>query len=290
MNEQIKVSVIMGVHNQNDKQILLQAVDSILNQSLRELEFIICNDGSNQAVSDFLREIAERDSRIILLESAENRGLAFSLNKCIEKAKGKYIARMDDDDVSKVERLKIQYDFLESHKEYAWCGTNAELLGQDGVWGSRKMPVCPSDKDFLKFSPYIHPSVMYRAEVFEKEEAYLVTDETLRCEDLEIFMRLHQKGYRGYNLQEELIQYREGAESFQKRRWIYRVNEAKIRYQNYKKMNLLFPTGWIYTLRPLVSALVPVNVIRKMKREKLEYRHGTKDSTYSILSEEVSRE
>ena len=280
----------MGVHNQEDKQILLQAVDSILDQSLRELEFIICNDGSNQEVSEHLREIAKKDERIILLESENNRGLAFSLNRCIAVAKGKYIARMDDDDISKVERLKIQYDFLESHKEYAWCGTNAELFGRQGVWGKRSMPVCPSDKDFLKFSPYVHPSVMYRAELFEVEENYLISAETLRCEDYEIFMRFHQKGYQGYNLQEELFLYREEPESFQKRKWIYRVNEAKIRYRNFKKMKLLFPMGWIYVIRPLAAMALPVKLIQMLKREKLEYRYETTDGTHSILSEHVSSE
>lgn len=273
MSEQIKVSVIMGVHNQKDKDILLEAVHSILNQSLKELEFVICNDGSDQDVTEHLREIANIDKRIVLLESQENRGLAYSLNYCIENAKGQYIARMDSDDISKAERLQRQYDFLECHEEYAWCGTNAELLGEQGIWGKRKMTECPESKDFLKFSPYIHPSVMYRAELFKQGDKYKVSAETLRCEDYEIFMRLHQKGYRGYNIQEDLFQYREAVQDFQKRKWKFRASEAKIRYRYFKEMGILFPSGWFYVIRPLVAAVVPVKLIRVLKREKMEHTH-----------------
>lgn len=280
----------MGVHNQKDKEILFEAVKSILNQSLRELEFIIYNDGSDEEASKYLEEAARLDSRITLLGAEENKGLAFSLNQCIEKARGSYIARMDADDVSKYIRLERQYEFLENHKEYAWCGTNAELLGKQGVWGNRKMPEVPESKDFLKYSPYIHPSVMYRTELFEKEDKYLVSTDTLRCEDYEIFMRLHQRGYQGYNLQEDLFLYREEPESFQKRKWKYRISEAKVRYRNFKNMNLLFPIGWLYVIRPIISAIIPVEVIRILKREKLEYEHGTKDRTHSALSENVSSE
>ena len=70
------------------------------------------------------------------------------------------------------------------------------------------MPELPSDKDYLPFSPFIHPTVMYRRKLFEKNEGYHVSPETLRCEDYEIFMRLHQLGYQGYNIQQYLFAYR----------------------------------------------------------------------------------
>ena len=85
---------------------------------------------------------------------------------------------MDADDIALPERLQVQYDFMEQHKEYSWCGCNTRLFDENGVWGERKMPELPSDKDYLPFSPFIHPTVMYRRKLFEKNEGYHVSPET----------------------------------------------------------------------------------------------------------------
>lgn len=187
---------------------------------------------------------------------------------CIGAAKGKYIARMDADDIALPERLQVQYDFMEQHKEYAWCGCNTRLFDENGIWGERKMPELPSDKDYLPFSPFIHPTVMYRRKLFEKNEGYHVSPETLRCEDYEIFMRLHQLGYQGYNIQQYLFAYREDKQSFQKRRFHFRINEAKLRYRNFKAMHLLFPFGWLYVIRPVVGGLIPPGIVALLKRSE----------------------
>ena len=141
-------------------------------------------------------------------------------------------------------------------------------MDANGIWGVRQMPEIPQDADYLRFSPFVHPAVMYRAEIFELLEGYDESMETLRCEDYEIFMRFHQAGYRGYNLQENLFRYREDQTSFQKRSMVARVNEAKIRYRNFKEMKLLWPTGWIYVLRPVIAGLVPNSLLRWLKRKE----------------------
>lgn len=163
-----KISVIMGVYNQFDEEQLHTAVNSILEQSESDLEFIIYNDGSVPQVAETINKLKELDDRIIIIDAKENNGLAYSLNKCIEKATGDYIARMDADDISYKERFKEQVEFLEEHPEYHWCGCNAVLFDENGEWGERIMVEAPEDKDFWKFSPFIHPSVMYRAEIFEE--------------------------------------------------------------------------------------------------------------------------
>ena len=177
-----QVSVIMGVYNQWNREALQKAVKSILNQTLTDFEFIIYDDGSDPEVAGYIRELEKLDERIVLIGKEENHGLAFSLNMCIGAARGKYIARMDADDIALPERLQVQYDVMEQHKEYAWCGCNTRLFDENGVWGERKMPELPSDKDYLPFSPFIHPTVMYRRKLFEKNEGYHVSPETLRCE------------------------------------------------------------------------------------------------------------
>lgn len=266
-----KVSVIMGVYNQTDKEALKLAVDSIINQTLTDFEFLIYDDGSLPEVSDDICEICKCDRRIKLISSRDNKGLAFSLNACIDVAVGKYIARMDADDYSMPERLERQYDFLEANSEYGWCGCGAVLFDEKGDWGERIMPPIPEKKDFLKFSPYIHPSVMYRSDILKDNGNYRVSKDTLRCEDYEIFMRLTQAGYKGYNLGQPLLKYREDNNSYRRRKFKYRISEAKIRYYNFKAMKMLFPTGWLYCLRPIAGGLIPGNILRWLKKSRYRY-------------------
>ena len=96
----VSISVIMGVYNQNDEKVLREAVDSILNQTFKDFEFIIYDDGSQPDAALILEKIKKIDPRIVLIGQEKNHGLAFSLNACIEQARGKYIARMDADDIS----------------------------------------------------------------------------------------------------------------------------------------------------------------------------------------------
>lgn len=285
----IKISVVMGVYNIHDKDVLYKAVRSILDQTFTDFEFIIYNDGSDEDVTEYLYNVSKLDQRIILMGSKENRGLAFSLNTCMDNARGKYIARMDGDDISKPTRLEKQYEFMEKHPEYAWCGTNAELINSEGVWGERIMVEIPTNEDFLRFSPFIHPSVMYRAEIFDKTDKYMVSEETLRCEDYEIFMRLFSLGYRGYNMQENLFSYREEKQNYLRRGMRFRINEAKIRYRNFKKLNVLFPKGWIYVIRPIIGGIVPNGMISYMKKKESGYKHERKNGTKSrVLHKEAA--
>lgn len=103
-----EISVIMGVYNELNKDILMEAVNSILHQTFEDFEFIIYDDGSCPEAATLLREVEGLDERIKLIGQDENHGLAFSLNACIDEAKGKYIARMDADDISYPERLMKQ--------------------------------------------------------------------------------------------------------------------------------------------------------------------------------------
>jgi glycosyltransferase involved in cell wall biosynthesis len=107
-----EISVIMGVYNELNKDILMEAVNSILHQTFEDFEFIIYDDGSCPEAATLLREVEGLDERIKLIGQDENHGLAFSLNACIDEAKGKYIARMDADDISYPERLMKQKKFL----------------------------------------------------------------------------------------------------------------------------------------------------------------------------------
>lgn len=279
-----KISVIMSIYNQWNREQLDAAVMSVLNQTFGDFEFIIYDDGSEQEVHTYLERYAEMDSRVVLISNPVNHGLAYSLNTCIDVAKGKYLARMDADDVCAPNRFEVQYNYLENHTEIAFVGCNAKLIDDKGVWGSRKMVENPGRHAFLRFSPFIHPTVMIRSKIFADTDAYKVSKGTWRCEDYELFMRLWKLGHRGYNIQQELFYYREDRSAYKKRKMKYRIDEMKLRYRNFSELGMLNAWGWLYVIKPVVAGCVPNFLILFVKRvyhkwklrneERLEQKTG----------------
>lgn len=274
MGRRVKISVIMGVCDP-EKELLEKAVESVIRQTMQEWELLICDDGSGAAGMEMIREISRRDNRIILMRNEKNHGLAYALNRCLKRAKGRYIARMDDDDESVPERFRKQYEFLEENISYGWVGSDARLYDGKNIWGIQRMPEVPEKKDFLKYSPYIHPSVMFRREVLLDNHGYIPAEVTRRCEDYELFMRLHSRGLKGCNLREELLIYRETRDPVRKRRFQYRINEMRIRCRGFQRMGILKPGTAVYVIRPLAAAAVPGSFIRFMRRK--ENRITTKE-------------
>lgn len=271
MKDEVKISVIMGVYNP-EKACLKKAVASVLDQTMKEWELIIYDDGSDSSYAEWISETAALDDRIFCIRNKENHGLAYALNHCLKQTKGKYIARMDDDDESKPERFRKQYEFLEEHREFGWVGSNAELFDAQKTWGSREVPETPGEEDFLRTSPYIHPAVMFRREILVKNYGYIPSEVTRRCEDYELFMRLHIRGYRGYNIQENLFRYRDDEDAYQKRLLKYRINEMKIRYRGFRRMGIMRPANVPYVLRPLAGAVMPAPLMRYIHKQKKDIR------------------
>ena len=268
------VSVIMGVYNQYSEVQLLAAVNSILIQTFKDFEFIIYDDGSEAEPAALLQNLMTIDSRIRVIRCEENHGLAFSLNRCSNEAKGKYLARMDADDFSLPNRLEEEVKFLDEHPEYDWVGCNAKIFEGKRIRGTRIMAEEPNKYNFLPFSPYIHPTVMFRRSLFETGSSYNVSQETLRCEDYELFMRLYQQGYRGYNLQKILFLYREDVDAYRRRTCKSRLREVSIRRKHFCKMGLPWKKRVLYTFRPIMSMLIPYPLIayyKKMRMKELSY-------------------
>ena len=140
MEEKVKISVIMGVYNPVEQKQLQAAVRSMIRQTMTDWELILCDDGSHITYQPLIDEAIEMDERIIRIRNKTNKGLGYSLNQCLSIAKGKYIARMDGDDISEPERFRKQYDFLERHPEYQWVGSNSRLFDEHGVWGADCVP------------------------------------------------------------------------------------------------------------------------------------------------------
>ena len=159
------VSVVMGTY-EPDLSELSAAVRSIRMQTLSSWELLICDDGSTEETYRNIKKLAACDPRIRVSRNSKNRGLAYALNRCILHAGGEFIARMDADDISRPERFMKQVKFLRENPEYMWVSSAADLFEGKRVWGSAYRPEMPDARSFLHSSPYIHPAVMFRREVF----------------------------------------------------------------------------------------------------------------------------
>lgn len=264
------VSVIMGVYNCKNHQLLRKSVQSIIRQTYENWEFIICNDGSTDDTLIELKQLEQMDTRIHLLSYEKNVGLSHALNTCINASNGMYIARQDDDDISESTRFTKQVDFIQKHPEYQIVGGNAVVFDDNGTWGRFSVPEKPDKNSFLWNSPFIHPVTMMNGQALKQAGGYRLAHETRRCEDYDLFMRMYGMGMRGYNIQEELYQYKMDNSPIKKHRPMkYRIDEAIVRYKGYKQLGMLI-RGIPYILKPIVIGLIPNVVFRRI--EKNRYR------------------
>lgn len=200
------ISVVMSVYN--GEPYLSEAIESILQQTYSDFEFVIINDGSTDNSLSIIKSFQEKDERIVLV-SRENKGLIASLNEGIELAKGKYIARMDADDISLSTRFEQQVDFMEKNEAVVVCGTWIEQIYIDG----RKPKLTKyytSSKDIktqLLFScPFAHPSVFIRKSVLT-ENSLCYNKEFIHAEDYYLWTELSRFGEFA-NLDKTLLKYR----------------------------------------------------------------------------------
>ena len=259
------ISVIMGVYNIEHLWVFDQAINSILNQTMSDFEFIICDDGSTDQTYEKLLDYQQRDKRVHLLRNQTNKGLAHSLNRCLKLAHGIYIARQDADDISRQDRFEKQLDFLNDHQEISFVGSNVSLYDKSGIWGQRTSPEYPKKTDFLFSAPFVHGSLMFRKETLQSFNGYRVSKETLRAEDYELEMRMYSAGIKGANLQVNLYQFLEDKNTQSRRKYKFRMDEAKVRYQGFKAMGLM-PQSMPYVIKPLIVGLLPAPIMEAIHR------------------------
>ncbi len=251
------ISVLFPVYN-CEIPYLRKAIESILSQSFRDFEFLILDDGSTNDLKSVIEEYQKDDPRIVYIREEEHHGLAYGLNKLVALANGKYLARMDADDISVPTRFEIQYEFLKNHPKYGFVGGNMLLMDEnDRIYGMRKYPRKPTGRDFLKFQPYAHPTIMFRKDVLDMDKPYGSAERNFRGEDYQLFMNLTAAGVRGFNLQENLLLYRETKGSYKRRTLITQLNEVGIRWKGFKKLGFNPWHEIYYVVKPIIVWLVP---------------------------------
>jgi len=183
---QPKVTILMSVYN--DEKFVREAIDSILNQTFTDFEFLIINDGSKD---DSLKVIKSyKDTRIRLI-SRENKGLVYSLNEGIKLAKGEYIARQDSDDVSLPHRLETEVKFLDSHPNVGLVGSNYTIIDTNGKrMVTTNVFTHPADLKLTQITcnQFGHGSIMARKTILQKLKGY---DKSVgHVEDYDLWTRI----------------------------------------------------------------------------------------------------
>lgn len=190
------VSVIMSVYN--GARFLRESIDSILFQSFTDFEFIIWNDGSTDNSEEIIKSY--EDSRIRYF-SHDNQGLGRALNQACREARGKYIARMDDDDISLPYRFSKEFDYLESHPEVVLVSSSAYYIDEKGEYLGQSFQYTYSR--IIK-SRIFHPGVMFRKADYDKTQGYPATKNS---QDTLLWSKLSKYGKLA-NIEEPLIKYR----------------------------------------------------------------------------------
>lgn len=226
------ISVVMPAYNA--EKYIQEAIFSILNQTFGDFELIIINDGSSDGTKDII--LSFKDPRIIYIENQHNSGIVVTLNNGLSISRGKYIARMDADDISKPDRLATQFYFLEQNKDIIICGTDIELFGDridSSIFKTLNDPsLCSAGLLFT--SCFAHPSVMWRSEIMKRYN--------LKYED-------SCKGFEDYKLWWEFAKYGE----------LSNINIPLVRYR-------LHPNQETKNVKP--SVLNNLNNFHKLRLEE----------------------
>ena len=200
------VSVLMSIYNERIEWIK-QSVESILNQTYKDFEFIIVIDNPEMDLEcrKYLEKRTYEDARIKLIWNEKNIGLAQSLNKGIKIAKGEYLARMDADDISLSDRLEMELEYLNKTK-CDLVSTNKINIDENDNIISYDLSIKKDPNKILQYSNIIvHPSVLVKMNVIKDVGGY----RSLRnSEDLDLWLRMIDKGYYIKILDKYLLKYR----------------------------------------------------------------------------------
>lgn len=221
-----KVSVIMPVYNA--ERYLREAVESILNQTYRDFELLLFDDGSTDNSKDIINLLATRDDRIVVF-SRGNKGLVATLNEMIKSSKGEFIARMDADDISLPKRLELQTSFLEKNIDIVAVGGLSILINE------RTQKITPLQQpldhnaidsaNLIGHCSIVHPSAMIRKDALLAVGSYRI--EFPQAQDLDLWLRMAEVG-RLANLPDPILLFRIHSESISERHGDAQKNLARL--------------------------------------------------------------
>lgn len=258
----IEVSVIMSEYN-TPIELLKESIQSILNQTFKNFEFIIVDDCGKNDLAKLVKEF--NDDRIVVLKNKKNMGLVASLNKAIDAAKSNYLVRMDTDDFAYPTRIESQYKFIKEHPEYAVVGMKCDYFDGKCIYGTSKNNGELSKKDIINQNIFIHPSVIMNKEIIKKIGCY---PNFQRCEDYALWINLYYHGYKGYVMNEVGIRYTIREEDYSKRTLKTRKGIFKLINKDYQKLNPTKMETNKIKLKNFIAGIVPGKIMYKYHKKR----------------------
>lgn len=265
-----KISIIMGVFNCADT--LPDAIESILAQTYTEWELIMCDDCS----TDDTYRVAEKyknkyPEKIILIRNDVNSRLAFSLNHCLKYATGKYVARMDGDDLSVPERFEKQIKFLKENPNVDLVGTYMRRFDGNVFVDIVTVPTKPNKFTMRNTVPFAHATIMTYKRVYDELNGYTVAKETARAEDADLWFKFFAADFKGETIPEPLYFVRENMNAIKRRTFRSRWDALKVVRKGHKLLK--YPKWWILEpmLKTLLKSFSPVwivNIFRRIQSKK----------------------
>lgn len=256
----------MGIYN--CASTLQEALDSLYAQSYKDFEIILCDDGSKDDTYKIALENQKKHPNVVVLKNERNMGLNQTLNNCLAVAKGKYIARMDGDDLCSPDRFEKEVAVLESEPGIAIVSSLMQYFDDSGIWGMARKEEYPKLISFIAHSPFCHAPCMVRAEAYKSVGGYSVSDKLLRVEDYHLWYKMYKAGIRGKNIQEPLYQMRDDRNAYSRRKFKYRLNEAYVKYLVFRDFKLPISQA-PKILKPIVIGLLPNALYDLLHKKRL---------------------
>lgn len=249
-----RISVLMGIYN--CAPTLQEALDSLYVQTYQRFKIILCDDGSKDDTLKIAEENAKKHENVIVIKNEHNMGLNYTLNHCLEYADTEFCARMDGDDTCHPTRFEKEIKFLDEHPEYAIVSTTMHHFDEMGIFRTGMASGEPKPSDYPKGVPFNHAPCMIRTSAYKTVGGYSVSGKLLRQEDYHLWLKMYEKGFRGYMLNEPLYNMRDDRNAYARRNWISRRNEAYVKYLACKMLNLPF-WYYMYCLKPIILYIMP---------------------------------
>ena len=248
------ISCVVPCFNE-DIEVLNLSLSSLREQTFTNFECIVIDESTNKDIAVACIKFCESDPRFLYVHPDKRLGLAASLNMGIQMAKGIFIARFDSDDICRVDRLSQQIEFLKINPEIAVLGSSIEIIDESGKFVSRRtypLNHAEIEKKFVFSSALAHPTVIFRKKILG--EGHLAYDPSfIFSEDLDLWLRLLNKGVKFANLSDALVQYRQHHTSRHKNHWKFnikaRLNNISRPYAIRKLMGILGIAAWSYLPR-----------------------------------------
>lgn len=259
------VSVIMSVYSEPIEWIQ-KAMESVFRQGMSDYEYIVIHDNPQDVETwNFLNEMSRTSSKVVLLRNNVNIGLTKSLNIALKHAHGKYIARIDADDIWHENKMYVQCEYMKKHPDVDVCGTNVNFIDDDGRF--LQVMDFPHSHEAIgiamaETNPIVHSSVLFKTDVIRRRAPFYYNEDYRSSQDYELWSSLYLQGVCFVNLRNHLVDYRLSSNQITKKRRTEQLKNAENIKSNY--INVIcarnrLPNLWGRSLQEIISNIVDMS-------------------------------